>query len=113
MTDWTNQELSHYRSYHCPKGLLYRRVVGEVHVSSAESVLHKNGKRLVCAVLKGLNHKFTTECIRNEEDSDCKFRRVDIADHTARVEFELECDPKRAARFVGQEGVIVIPLGWT
>lgn len=101
-------ELKVYRRYHSPKGLYHRREVNIIHKSGAESDKHKRKKKSVCEQLKLRNHKFVTEAVRNKKDKNGKLRRVDVVDLTVDLEIEIETTKKRAARFLGEEGVMVV-----
>ena len=77
----------------------------------ANSLRHEFWKLKVCRELKDLGQEYITEAVRNEPDPVTgKERRVDVVCLDDGTEYEIETDKKRAERFKGEKGVIVIKL---
>lgn len=107
----TKERETWYR-YHLPGGTnLHRVKQNAIFISTANSLEHEILKLKICYELKKTGCSFITESVRNQKDELGNERRVDIVDLNSGTEFEIEMDPKRAKRFEGQEGVIVIK-GW-
>ena len=90
-------------SYHSPGcSNLYRRKINAIFFNPANSLEHELAKAKVCYEIQKSGGKFLTEAVRNKK-VDGKERRPDIVDLATGIEFEIETDPKRAARFEGEE----------
>jgi len=101
-----------YNKYHLPGcSNLHKRKINACFFSPANSLKHELLKAKTCYEILSNGGKFITEACRNRKDDNGKIRRVDIVDLSANIEFEIELNPKRAERFKGEEGVIVIK-GW-
>ena len=113
MVKMTKRELGNYRNYHIPGCSNINTVkVNAIFISAANSFEHEMKKCAVCYDLKSNGGNFITEAQRNKNDEKGSIRRVDVVDLTTGLEIEIETDVKRALRFKGEEGVLVIPVGW-
>ena len=107
------QEVRHatFNKYHTPAcGPSHTRPVNACFFSAANSIEHELMKARVCHELLCNKHEFVTEAVRNGSDPE---RRVDIVDLTTGEEIEIETTPERAARFIKEPDVLVIPVGWS
>ena len=90
--------------YHIPTMPNYaKRKPNQICISMANSWEHEQAKCKLCYDLGKEGKEFITET--NTKDNE---RRVDVVCLDDGLEYEIETDPKRAARFDGMKGVIVI-----
>jgi len=98
-----------WHKYHIPNQTsMYRLKINAIFISTANSLKHELKKLEVCYNLRKQGHKFITEAERNQLDKRGNKRRVDIVDLDTGIEYEVECDKKRAERFKGQENIKVV-----
>lgn len=114
MRKLTDKEREVYNSYHLPSmSCIHKRKINSIHISPANSLAHEQKKLEICYDLQCQGSKYVTEAVRNRKDSNGKERRVDVVCISSGIEFEAECDMKRALRFLGQEKVVIVPVGWS
>ncbi len=107
----TKKERAVYNSYHLPGcSNLHKRKINAVFLNPANSLKHELEKLKVCYDLQKNGSKFISEAVRNKKDVNGKERRVDVVCLSSGKEFEIETTAKRAERFFGQKGVIVIKV---
>ena len=93
------------RKYHIPgQSNLYPRKRNAVFISASNSLEHEKAKLEVCWHLRKLGRDFITEAVCNKTG----LRRDAVCLDSGTV-FEVETDKRRAARFDGED-VVVIPL---
>ena len=101
-----------YSSYHIPSMPHYmKRPKCAIYINPSNSLEHEILKLKTCYDLQSNGSKYITEAMRNTKDKKGKDRRVDIVDISSGKEFEVEMEKRRAKRFEGEKGVIVIK-GW-
>jgi len=85
------------KTFHVPGMPVYcKRKVNAVFISPSNSSEHEAMKTEVCRRLRALKCEFITEAIEK-----CSGLRRDIVCLDTGEIYEVECDPKRAARFKG------------
>lgn len=93
-------------SYHIPGcSNLHRLKIDAVFISAANSWEHEAAKTYVCWCLKKKGMKFITEAVSNKTND-----RHDIVCLDDGYIYEVETDKKRAKRFEGLQGIIVVKL---
>lgn len=98
-----------HSSYHIPSmPNYYKRPKNAIYISAANGPIHEHKKLDICLEFRKLGIDYITEAVRNKKDKNGKSRRVDIVNLNTGDEIEIETDPKRAKRFEGEAGVIVI-----
>lgn len=103
--------IANMKKYHTPACSNYiKRAKNAVYISPANSIEHEIAKLKVCYELRKNKNDFITEACRNKKDGNGKIRRVDIVNLDTGQEIEIETDPRRAKRFEGEKGVMVIEL---
>ena len=111
-TDQTIKKSEIYKKYHIPGCHNYmKRPKNAVFISPGNSLEHEQLKLKTCYELRKEGIDFITEACRNNKDDNGKIRRVDIVNLNTGDEIEIETTKKRAKRFEGEPGVIVIK-GW-
>ncbi len=101
-----------WKSYHIPSMPNYmRRPKNAIFISSANSYEHELLKFKTCYEFRKEGIDFVCEAVRNKKDAKGHVRRVDIVNLNTGDEIEIEMTEKRAKRFEGEEGVVVIK-GW-
>jgi len=105
-----NKEI--WSRYHTPgMSNFCKRPKNAVFISPSNGPEHEMLKHKTCYQFRKEKIDYITEAIRNTKDKNGKFRRVDIVNINNGDEIEIEMTPKRAKRFEGEKGVIVIK-GW-
>ena len=102
----TKFELEFWRRYHisgCSN--IHRIKINALAIHPQNSYEHERAKFDLYYKLRREGHNIITEAVRNDNG-----RRVDLVDITGRIEYEIETDKKRAERFKGIKGVVVIKL---
>ena len=103
-------ERSNISKYHTPSCANYiKRAKNAIFINPSNSLEHEMAKLKECYLLRQLGISFITEAVRNKKVKG-KERRVDVVNLATGEEIEIETDPKRAARFDGEEGVRVVKL---
>jgi hypothetical protein len=98
-----------YKQYHIPGCPNYvKRPRNAIYISPGNSLKHELKKLEICYELQKNGSEYITEAVRNKKDHEGKYRRVDIVELDTGYEYEIETDPRRAKRFEGEHGVIVI-----
>jgi len=93
----TLEEKKRWKSYHIPgMGNLNSVKLDAIFISAANSFKHEAEKFRICYELKCKGHRFITEAEKSIKG--VKYRR-DVVDLTEGLIYEVETDPKRAARF--------------
>jgi len=97
----------HYRKYHKMGGnaLNCRCKVNKIIKWKNAKKEHEDAKEIVCHILLSHGKKFICEAVENRSPL-----RRDIVCLDDNIAYEIETDPKRAARFDGQPNVRVIKL---
>jgi len=112
VTKMSVKEREVYKRYKIPNcNVLFKRKVNEFHFSKANSLEHERAKFEIGFEIFSNGGKFVMESERVLKVNG-KRRIVDIVDLSGK-EFEIETSLVRAKRFLGEENVIVIPIGWS
>jgi hypothetical protein len=103
--------LKTWRKYHIPGQAHFKTVkMNACFISAANSKEHELKKAEICWDLRCQGHDYITEAAKNQKEPDGSERRVDVVDLESGIEYEVETDPRRAARFKGMKGVEVIQI---
>lgn len=89
-----------------------RQKIDAIFISNANTIEHEWAKHLICYKIRQASHHFITEAAKNMKKGDDE-RIIDVVDLNSGLEYEIETDPQRAKRFIGDEIVIkTFEDGW-
>ena len=103
------QRKENWRKYHIPGQPACRPLkINSFQAAANNSDEHEHAKLAVCLQIKRLGHQFITEAAKNRRETIGLERRVDVVDLDTGLEYEIETDSARAARFKGSGAVVVL-----
>lgn len=105
-----NETMSQYHTPGCSKDT--HRPKNAIFQSAKNSPEHEAMKSKLCHEFLIAGIPFITEAVRNESDGSGKERRPDIVNLVTGDEIEIETTMRRAVRFIDDDRVIIIPVGW-
>jgi len=104
----TESQTEIYKSYHISGMANYiRPKVNSFSIHTNNSLPHELKKLEICYELKKTKIPYITEVVDNKTNL-----RRDIVALNGAI-YEIETTMSRAKRFLGQENVIIIPVGWS
>ena len=104
------KEEDNFRNYHIPGCSVDQRcTVNDWKFSKNNTLEHERKKFEIAFEIWKNGSSFLMECSVNNAKPD---RIIDVLCLQSGVAFEIETDFKRAKRFLGVEGTVVIPVGW-
>jgi len=114
ITKLSDKERSNWKDFHIP-GCSLTSVcsVNKFSFSKGNSLEHERAKFEIAFEIWKNGSNFLMEAERNSLDDKGKRRIVDCICLFTGVEFEIETSFQRAQRFLGQEGVCVVPVNWS
>ena len=109
-----DKERATWKKYKIPNcSAMFNRKVNDFKFSKSNTMEHERKKfELAFEIFKN-GGKFVMEAERVLKDGNDRRRIVDVVDLGTGLEFEVETSFVRALRFLGEKGVVVIPVGWS